>query len=207
MQGNEGKAFKMLEKDAKGEYDDLDVINYSYIRYVKTLIKNKIVPKTMSPNKEEFEQLGFTFEDIDDNNNLCKATFPEGWELVITDDSYSAKILDDNDLNRGFVYYNNQYGKNASMILESRYDIYSEYINEDCTVKEVYFGNPNEKLFVAGQVDFHEGNYKPEKRIQEHYFEERLKILARQYATTYYPDWHNINAYWDDEKKVRKIEK
>lgn len=201
MQGNEEKAFKMLEKDARGEFDDLDVINYSYKRYIKGLIRSLLVPKKMNPKKEEWEKLGFVFENIDDDKTLYKATLPENWQLAFTDNLNCAEILDNNNLKRGFIHYNN-YSENSHMILESRYDIYSDYIDNKHAIKEVYFGNPDEKLFIAGQVELSNPE-KAEYRAQAYHYEERLKALAKEFATAYYPNWHNINAYWEVEEKVK----
>ena len=202
MKGNEGKAFEMLIRDAQGEFDDLDVIDYSYERYIKGLVKSTIVPKNMNPKENEWEQLGFVFENIDDDDNLYKATLPENWKLVSNNDLNYAEILDKNNLKRGFIYYT-KYSKNSHMGLESRYDIYSEFIDEKQTKKEVYFGNPEEKLFVAGIVDYHGSVDSHENIVQNYHYEERLKNLAREFATAYYPDWHNINAYWDENQKVK----
>ena len=205
MKNNEKKAFDMLVKDSLGEFDT-DVINYSYEKYMRGLVKNNMMPKRMSPGKKYWEKLGFAFEEVGDDI-LYKASLPEGWHLEPTDDLMWVEIVDNNDLKRGFCYYKiNPHKRRASMSLECRYDVYSEFIDDKNTVKEVYFGNPEEKLFVAGQVDYSEQDRRDLVATNYHY-EEQLKSLARNYARAYYPNWQDINAYWDEEKKVRKIKR
>ena len=165
-----------------------------------------MVPKNMIPKKEEWEKLGFVFEDIGDDV-LYKATLPEGWNLVLTDNLMWVEIVDDNNLKRGSIFYKlTNHNMNAHMALECRYDIYSEYIDENQNEKEIYFGNPNEKLFVAGMFDYCD-NDKRDVVVKNYFFENQLKDLAKAYANEYYPNWHNVNAYWNEKEltKTRKI--
>ena len=63
------------------------------------------------------------------------------------------EIIDAKGHVRGTMFYKAAfYDRSAHMSLNSRYRVHSEYIGEDSRTVEVYFGNAQEKIMVAGQV-------------------------------------------------------
>ena len=94
---------------------------------IKEVIRCGKTAKKMEPAQEEWEKLGFIFEDTGDPY-LYKTTLPEGWCMRSTED----------------------YDVRAEMSLCTRYHLKEEDIDEDTTI--VYFGNEKEKLFIAGEI-------------------------------------------------------
>ena len=117
--------------------------------------------------------------------------------MQATDHSMWSNILDQNGMVRGKMFYKAAfYDRSAHMYLSTRYQICTDYIGKDYSTTEIYFGNPQEKLYVAGQVH-RANNATREQRIEAYAIEESLKQEAREWAKKNYPDYENVNAYWD----------
>lgn len=158
-----------------------------------------VMAKDMVPVKENWEELGFRFTDIPGDDVLCIAKMPEGWSIRKSDYSMWIDIIDQNGLKRGTMFYKNTpYHKKAYMTLESRYKVCEDYTDND-QLKTIYFGNEQERLFVAGKVDLsHKLTW--EEKLLMRFQEIKLKELARQFANENYPGWRNVNSYWNNEK-------
>ena len=91
------------------------------------------------------------------------------------------------------------------MYLSPRYGVKTRFVGPKEQDAEIYFGNEDEVLFVAGIV---EGlyNYKLDDntRKQKREEEKRLLKLAFDFAEKNYPNYGDVNAYWDTEP-TRKI--
>lgn len=185
---NELSKISALIRGIKGEDN---IVEHMEAEGQECVIRNTMMAKRMWPSREDFEQLGFSFEDIPGDEVLCYATLPQGWSMKKTDHSMWNDIIDQNGMIRGSMFYKaSAYDRNAHMDLNCRYYICSRYVDEDHLIKEVYFGNEKEILFVAGQTP-----------IDAYDDIEKLKALAKQYADENYPDWENVHAYWDKDKE------
>ena len=165
-----------------------------------SLASNNLMARNMRPCKEEWEKLGFVFTDIPGDDELYEAKLPEGWSTVPSEYPKKNNILDENKNIRGSIFYNiSYYGIIAEMQLYRRYNIVVEHDNN---LIEVYFGNKEEKLFVAGQI--RNSDYSHDNDGNKAYFkeEDRLKKLAEDFANENYPDWKNFNAYWENDMKL-----
>lgn len=68
------------------------------------LVASTEMPLELSPDREAFEAVGFTFgEPID--SVFMKATLPAGWKRVPTDHSMYSDILDETGKRRVEVFY------------------------------------------------------------------------------------------------------
>ena len=178
-----------------------DVMGYMETEVQKEAGKNVMMAKEMRPSKEQWEQLGFVFTDIPEDNVLCSATMPDGWSLKASCYPMWYDIFDENGMKRGSMVYKNVfYDRDACMYLDRRYEICRVYVTEDRTIEEIYFGNEDEKLFVAGQV------YRPkdlsfEEKRAKYIERERLRAIAKQFGDENYPDWENVLAYWENAKE------
>lgn len=172
----------------------------------KAIRRNKMA-KSMRPEKEIWEQLGFKFSEIEDDDILYDATLPEGWSMQATEHAMWINILDPNGRIRGKMFYKAAfYDRRADMSLNCRYDIYTEHVDKDYSTRIVYFGNPEEKLFVAGQIK--RRNSTGEEGLKAYREEQELREIATKWANENYPDWKNVNAYWDlPTKKESKTKK
>ena len=169
-------------------------------------IGQTMMAKDMYPSQEVWEQLGFTFRDIPGDDVLCKATLPEGWSIKATDHSMWNEIFDANGNLRGTMFYKAAfYDRSAHMSLNPRYRVHSEYIGEDSRTVEVYFGNAQEKIMVAGQV-YLKRCATPEEKKEIWDKQNMLLEQATKFAQENYPDWQNVVAYWDDARTLSQGE-
>lgn len=194
---NELDAFMMFLRTMNGEKN---VIEHMEAEGQQKAVNNIMLAKNMRPSRESWERLGFTFLDIPDDDVLCKASLPEGWRIEATEHSMWNNIIDEKGRTRGSMFYKAAfYDRNAHMDLSCRYGVRSDYIDDDCTTTEIYFGNKDEKIFVAGQVHMPKDATK-EVRFANYEKEEKLYELAKQFGNENYPNWLDASAYWDDEK-------
>ena len=192
------EALEMMVRTLSGEPN---VLEHMEKEGQQRAVNNTMVAKKMFPARENWEELGFTFTDIPGDNVLCKATLPEGWEMVAIDHSMWNNIIDEQGRVRGSMFYKAAfYDREARMELNQRYRIIIDYLDDHVTT-EVYFGNPKEKVFVAGQI--HKADFSSQESIDAYYDElRRLENLTKNYANLYYPNWRDETAYWDDEKDI-----
>ena len=179
----------------------------SVIEYIKDeeelpILESVKMAKDMRPSREDWEKLGFFFAEIPSDDVLCRAILPEGWKISKTEHPLWSEIFDENGRKRGSMFYKDAFcDRNAYMNLIPRYKVDYDFVDDVNT--EVYFGNDQEKLFVAGQVSIPK-DAPLEERMAKYTERDRLMYIARKYADENYPDWEDIHAYWNDEKGVSK---
>ena len=160
------------------------------------------IPKKLNPEKEIWEDLGFTFTNNNDNNTLYNTTLPTGWSIQPTNHSMILNIIDEHNQIRGNILCNT----NTSIYLNTRYRICVNYVGKGYNTIEIYFGNEEEKLFIAGLV--HKKNCTDRLEIVKAYEEQiRLTRLAQEWAEYNYPDYEDVRAYWNEPTytKVRTM--
>lgn len=207
MNSKEGiEALKMLIRAMSGEND---VIEHMEKESQEKVVKNIMMAREMSPNKEEWEQLGFIFTDIPGDNVLCNVVLPEGWSLKATDHSMWNDIIDENGMVRGSMFYKSSfYDREAHMTLNRRYGVCSCCVNGDYSTREIFFGNENEKLFVAGQTHISK-DMSREDRLMIYERQKQLEKMAQEFGDENYPGWESVHAYWEKEPilSLKKISK
>ena len=163
-----------------------------------------IMPREMHPSRDDFEELGFVFRDIPGDDVLCYASLPDGWSIRPTDQPTWSEIVDEDGVSRGDMFYRNSlYDRDAHMKLWHRYGIRRDSIGKET---EVYFGNATEKLFVSGRVTIDFDLSKEE--VQEQFDKlNELIMITKKFADEVYPDWENVHAYWNDNKKVKTLKR
>ena len=126
---------------------------------------------------------------------------PAGWEIKPTDHSMWNDVLDDKGRKRiTFFYKGAFYDRNAFSNFLHRYsynvlpfDNYKSDIPYDERYSKpwtVYLTDSGENIEVLAERTFLDAS---------DYFknESSLSDLAKQYLNEHYPDWEDINAYWD----------
>ena len=162
--------------------------------------------KRMRPSREDWEQLGFVFTDIPGDNILCNAILPEGWSYTAANHPMWNDIFDENGMKRGSMFYKTSfYDRSAHMYLHQRYDVCMDVIDNDDGVSkiEMYFGNKDEKLFIAGYLDSTISNI-PEVIDKKWKEEKRLRELAKQFGDENYPGWQSVHTYWENGKELSR---
>ena len=162
------------------------------------------MPKTLNPKKEIWEDLGFTFTNNPENTSIYNTTLPTGWSILPTSYPMLKSIVDEHNRIRGNILYNT----NPTIYLNTRYRICINYVGKDYNTVEIYFGNEEEKLFVAGQV--HKEKSTDRLEIVKAY-EEQIKLtrLTQEWAEYNYPNYEDVRAYWNEPtyKKTKSISK
>ena len=199
--------------NSREEFDELMMLlrfmsgEKNVIEHVEAEGQQKIInmvtlPKEMTPDREEWERLGFTFCDIPGDDVLWQATLPEGWSIKATSHSMWSDIIDNKGRKRGSIFYKASfYDRKGSMRLRPRYEIKRVYSDDTESLSEVYFGSEEEKIFVAGQID--------ESVSYADQLEQSMRLheIAFAYAKEHYPEWQSATAYWDDEIEKVKVPK
>ena len=178
---------------AIGEDDAID-----YIRNINNeeIVANVCLSKSMSPSKEEWEKLGFVFTDIPDDDVLCYAKLPEGWQLRRVEGIWN-EMVDSNGLIRAKMWYKTVPDINAHMYLLPYYHICSKY-NDDETKEEIWFGNDNEKLYIAGVVDIKK-DWNIEDACKEVAERDKLSAFSKIFGDKNYPGWESTYDCWNKE--------
>ena len=145
------------------------------------------LPKDMSPSKEDFESLGFTFKDIGDDV-LYQATLPDGWTLK--SDGYWTYLIDEKGRERGSYFYKGAFwDRSGHMNLHTRFRVCEGHTNsDDCDspIKIYAKDADGTVIFDAGQC----------KEYYADGYEDKIK-KAVEYLDTNYPEWNDPTKYWD----------
>ena len=146
------------------------------------------LPRSMHPSKDVFENIGFSFEEIDDEL-LYQGTLPEGWKLEKSD-FYYANIIDEKGRKRGTIFYKSSfYDREAEMKLYRKYNVAWKYIEyaRDGMLMEIFVEDfEHNVLTVIGtctDIDWRE---------QDKLFKKGEKFLDKNY-----PNWKDCCKYWD----------
>lgn len=162
----------------------------------KDIVDKNIVEYT----KQQYGRMGIKI--ISKYNNLFYSVeLPDGWEIKATDHSMWNDLLDNNGRKRASLFYKAAfYDERAFINFEHRYSFcilpFDNY-ESDATHEERMF-NPW-KLFVtdSGERIKKLGEITP--TTDEEYFEidDILGKIGKTYLNENYPEWEDVNAYWD----------
>jgi len=169
-------------------------------------IEETLLPKDMEPGRSEWEALGFEFTEVPNDELMYRAKLPKGWKMVPTDHPMATDIIDELGRKRGSMFYKaSLYDRKASMSLCRRYKVDMERkVDGFEATYIVYFGNDQERLFVAGEVTFSyqspmEEQAKALKEIDE------LEAVAKAWGKEHYPNYEDIHAYWDIAPEMQNV--
>lgn len=153
----------------------------------QALVQSTDMPLTLTPGREAFEKVGFTFgEEV--NDLFCNATLPAGWKKVATDHSMWSKIVDDQGRERVSIFYKAAfYDREAFGRLVGRYTLTTLYSGEGipkdhnvCVVKDgdnvVWRGTP--------------------ARSRDWDAQEAQSTAGTAWLAEKFPDWRDPTAYW-----------
>jgi hypothetical protein len=155
------------------------------------LVKSTNMPKDLSPSREAFESLGFTFgKDVDDI--FVSATLPAGWSRAATDHSMHSDIVDDQERKRVGVFYKAAfYDRRASAHLISRFRIEQKYpetrgpIDEDAMLPTI-ITDAGAEIHRVGES----------KYIGDWAAGDRLTAEAKDWLNTNRPGWSDPVESW-----------
>lgn len=161
-------------------YNELD---FYYKKDTRTL--------RISENVENFERIGFRITNRGEYGGTY-GTLPEGWTV-----SNSRQVV---SYCEGLDFFDENGFRRAQLELEHRtsgriiehYKVYNRfdvhiYSSYACNELIVYFGEYEKPLYIAG----HAKDY--------NHIDPIIK-KAEKYANEHYPDYKDVNAYWNNEK-------
>ena len=175
------------------------------------------LPKKMIPGIESWEKLGFMFAEIN-NEHFYKVVIPKSWILSVSDNNdRELHFLDESNKLRARTYIpqvagldiDPEYTLIPQMELLPYYKINITNLgkvgdNTPSHINEVWFGNQEEVLFVAGRL------HTPinDTDAEEQAFDNKIMHLeqaAEKYAEENYPLFKDPLAYWNTKQKVQKM--
>lgn len=155
---------------------------------------------TVEFTKQQYERMGIKI--IDEYDDLFYAVeLPDGWEIKPTDHSMWNDVVDDKGRIRiSFFYKGAFYDRDAFSNFNQRYD-YATLPFDDY---KTHVSN-DERLIKPWSLCVTDCNERL-KVIEERIIttaEEKWKMMdefdsiGEKYMNEHYPDWEDINAYWD----------
>lgn len=163
--------------------------------------REKIVNQNISEyTKQQYEKMGIkVIEDYDDL--FYNVELPEGWEIKATDHSMWNDVLDSKGRKRiSFFYKGAFYDRDAFSNFERRYSFsilpFDEY-KSDAGYQERKF--KPWKLFITDCGEKIKELKEMTATTDAEYFaiDDVLKPMGAKYLDENFPNWKDINAYWD----------
>ena len=182
----------ILNQEARGQMD---------------VVRNQRLPKKINRfgasfdhTKMQYENMGLVIEDSRDDL-FWNVTLPDGWKIKATDHFMWNELLDDKGRKRASFFYKAAfYDRDAFINFECRYGYkISPFDNyeSDATYEErrikpwtVYITDCGESILELGSLTAST----MEEKWQN---DDKLIDLAKEYLNEHYPNWKNVNAYWD----------
>lgn len=203
MSKNNYEMLDMLLRMMSGEENVLENIE---LEGQDEITRRTKFPKDMHPERSVWEEVGFKFSDIPDDDLLCDGTLPDGWNIQGTEHPMWSEIIDKDNNIRGTIFYKaSPYDRKAFMSLNQKYKIERESINNtDSTIYSYYFGNEDERLYTSEKVEvldddieLNADNYSMKLRL--------IKEEVERFADENYPGWNSVDAYWSNAKTEGKV--
>lgn len=163
--------------------------------------REKIVDENIREyTKQQYEKMGIkVIEECDDL--FFTVELPEGWEIKATDHSMWNNVVDDKGRKRiSFFYKGSFYDRDAFSNFECRYSFkispFDDY-KSDVSYQERKF--KPWKLFITDcGKKIKELKEMVATTDKEYYkIDDVLREIAVKYLDGNYPEWRDINAYWD----------
>lgn len=150
--------------------------------------------------KQQYEKIGITI--ISEHDNLFwNVELPDGWKIKATDHTMWNELLDDKGRKRArFFYKASPYDRYAWIGFLTRFSLkvdhiadvvsseYEEWVNSDY---QGTVSDGDDIIFKTECVPVSEDYWK------DNAIKDCLRIQLEDYMNEHYPDYKNINAYWD----------
>lgn len=179
----------------------------------RAVVTNKRLPKAtnycsgyQSKNdtdftRQQYEKMGIKI--IDDYDDLFwNVQLPEGWDIKATSHPMWNELLDDKGRKRASFFYKAAfYDRDAFTNFETRY---TTYVDHTADYAEVGYESWCKSPTIGHVKDCGEIIYSTaakdsfdDYRIQDE-VEKSIKEELENYMTEHYPDYKDVNAYWDN---------
>lgn len=160
---------------------------------------NKITTQNnIEYTKQQYEKIGITI--VDEYDDLFwNVKLPDGWEIKATDHNMWNNLYDDKGRKRADFFYKAAfYDRDAFINFNTRYHICVDHVadpkNYEIWKLSDYQGviKDGEEIIFSTERIAATGNYDEDDKIKDY-----LKKQLCEYMDKNYPDYENIDAYWD----------
>lgn len=150
--------------------------------------------------KQQYEKMGITI--VDECDDLFwNVVLPEGWTIKATDHTMWNNLFDDKGRKRANFFYKAAfYDRDAFINFDTRYHLRVEHVADfDTTDYEEWKKSDYQGFVKDGEEIIHSTSTYP--ATGEYKIDDKTEKALWEYLENYmkenYPDWENINAYWD----------
>lgn len=179
----------------------------------KTIRTCRLPIRTNSRNisistKEQYENMGIKV--LDEYDDLFYSVeLPEGWEMKPTSHSMWNEVVDDKGRKRiSFFYKGAFYDRDAFSNFINRYSYsvmpFDNYKDENVGYEDRKFKPWRGYITDCGECikKIKEITAKTDKEYLS--IDDKLGNACKKYLDKHFPDWKDVNAYWNDEKEGDK---
>lgn len=162
--------------------------------------RNKIVTQNnIEHTKQQYEKMGIVIiEEYDDL--FWNVELPKGWEIKATDHSMWNNLFDDKGRKRANFFYKAAfYDRDAFINFNTRFHVNVDHVADASSDYEVwkksdYQGTvkDGEDIIFSTECVSATGDYREDDKVKD-----GLKEQLEKYMNEYYPDYTDINAYWN----------
>lgn len=152
--------------------------------------------------KQQYERMGIkVISNYDHHDLLCEVELPDGWRIEQTS-GYWKTVYDNKDRKRiEFFAKTAMYDRDAFCNFCTRYS-YMQFPFDNYESKATYeerkFKQWSVFILDGGKRTINLAQYTPQSNYEYlHIMDSILKEAATEYLNSNYPDWKDINAYWD----------
>ena len=162
--------------------------------------RNEIVTKNIIEyTKNQYEKMGITivgqYDDL-----FYDVQLPEGWEIKATDHSMWNDLFDDKGRKRANFFYKAAfYDRDAFINFETRFHLSVGHTADSSGDYDAWRKSDFQGRIKDGEIVIFEtsrmktyGDYRQDEAIKNALMEELI-----EYMKNHYPDYEDVNAYWD----------
>lgn len=162
--------------------------------------RNRIVTQNnIEYTRQQYEKMGITI--VDECDDLFyNVVLPEGWEIKATDHSMWNNLFDDKGRKRANFFYKAAfYDRDAFINFNTRFSISVGHVADDCEDYDVWCKSDYQGTVKDGEdIIFSTecvpivGSFDGDDKIKS-----QLRQKLELYMVENYPDYKDINAYWN----------
>lgn len=172
----------------------------------QSVVENQLLPKRINDvscsnitAKEQYAKMGIVILEEDDDL-FYNVQLPNGWQIEATDHSMWNKLVDDKGRNRAKFFYKAAfYDRDAFINFSTRFHISVEHIAPADADYEVWRQSDFKGVIEDGDTIIFETKCVPSTGdyLKDDEIESGLREQLEDYMKINYPNYRDINAYWD----------
>lgn len=158
-----------------------------------------IMQNNIKYTRQQYEKMGIVI--VDECDDLFyNVVLPEGWKIEATDHSMWNNLFDNKGRKRADFFYKAAfYDRDAFINFNTRYQTIVTRVADESSDYEVWKNSDYQGIVKDGEIVIFStecippvGDYDSDNKIKD-----ALRVKLDAYMKENYPDYENINAYWD----------